>query len=711
MKISFDIKTKKIIDIESQYSNMASKYGINSYCLTYNKESILPISGEFHFSRCPNEFWRRELLKMKATGITMIATYVFWNLHEVSDGVFNFSGDRDIKAFLKICSELSLPVILRIGPWCHGEMVRGGFPKWINKMPGKRKNEPKYLDKVSRFWTKLYGEVKEYLDGETIVGIQLENEYGGSIEHIEKLREIAEKIGYKVPYFTMTLWPSNIINNRFLPMMGGYPEAPWTQHKKALNPNGRYAITQSRVEMNIGTDLFKSQKNEVQDYDVPALACEIGPGNQVTQHRRPYINGRDGYGVPFAKFASGVNLLGYYMYHGGRNPNDNLWQESRRTLYPNNYPIIDYDFHAPIGRFGDCRLHGKMLKNMHTFINTFDKNIAEKVAYFYDLCGKSEYENGIYSSIRCNESGEGYHFISTYDRQFKFKDIEKLDTELVINGKSVALPVLSVKSGTQFFYPFNLKIGNINIDYITAQPFTKIKEDKKEKWYFIKDKNIRATISVNGEISELDVNKVGCVFTSGGVDYEIIILEYEKALNTYNVNNKLLFTNGTVEVDNSEIRVEVKGSEKAVYGGNEIKVDGVDCKDLVSLTKINKVKLPHNHYLYSHGKRHYYSLKIDKSILDKYYDVEISLNFRGLNLQMFSNGVIIDDYFNSEGKYKFRLKEFEKYLDKDNEFIIKAVPSSSFGVANVYNEINMKAGEVELTIDSIQAINVIKFEL
>ena len=49
-----------------------------------------------------------------------------------------------------------------------------------------------------------------------------------------------------------------------------------------------------------------------------------------------------------------MNWIGYYMYHGGRNPNDRLMQESRITGYPNNYPIIDYDFQAPISRWGSA---------------------------------------------------------------------------------------------------------------------------------------------------------------------------------------------------------------------------------------------------------------------------------------------------------------------------------------------------------------------
>lgn len=39
-------------------------------------------------------------------------------------------------------------------------------------------------------------------------------------------------------------------------------------------------------------------------------------------------------GVGFAKSASGLVLLGYYMFCGGRNPNDRLMQENRLTGYP-----------------------------------------------------------------------------------------------------------------------------------------------------------------------------------------------------------------------------------------------------------------------------------------------------------------------------------------------------------------------------------------
>jgi beta-galactosidase len=51
---------------------------------------------------------------------------------------------------------------------------------------------------------------------------------------------------------------------------------------------------------------------------------------------------------------SGANLLGYYMYQGGENPDGLLTtlQESQRTGYPTDVPVKSYDFQAPLGEFG-----------------------------------------------------------------------------------------------------------------------------------------------------------------------------------------------------------------------------------------------------------------------------------------------------------------------------------------------------------------------
>ena len=154
---------------------------VNSRYIAINGKPWLPVSGEFHYARYKREDWERELCKMKACGVDLIATYVFWIHHEEIEGQFDFEGQKDIRAFVELCRKNGLKVLLRIGPWCHGECRNGGFPDFIqhqNKFKF-RTNDPTYLRYVERFFNKLGEQVKGLMwkDGCPIVGIQIENEY------------------------------------------------------------------------------------------------------------------------------------------------------------------------------------------------------------------------------------------------------------------------------------------------------------------------------------------------------------------------------------------------------------------------------------------------------------------------------------------------------------------------------------------------------
>ncbi len=189
MKYAIEIKPAAITH-DVAFGNMKSRYDANSLYFTRDGLPFAPISGEYHFSRYPRSEWRRELLKMKAGGLTAVATYIFWNYHEYYEGEYNFSGDNDIHGFLQICREVGMPCILRLGPWAHGECVNGGFPDYVNALPGKRTDDPVYLGYVRRFWERLYAEVETDLDGETVFAIQLENEYNGPMSHIRTLKKM-----------------------------------------------------------------------------------------------------------------------------------------------------------------------------------------------------------------------------------------------------------------------------------------------------------------------------------------------------------------------------------------------------------------------------------------------------------------------------------------------------------------------------------------
>ena len=112
-----------------------------------NGKRFLPVMGEFHFSRYEPEDWEEELLKMRAGGVDIAATYVFWIHHEERQGEWDFTGCRDLRRFLEICRRIDMPVWLRIGPWAHGECRNGGFPDWVVSDPERkvRTNDPAYL--------------------------------------------------------------------------------------------------------------------------------------------------------------------------------------------------------------------------------------------------------------------------------------------------------------------------------------------------------------------------------------------------------------------------------------------------------------------------------------------------------------------------------------------------------------------------------------
>ena len=51
---------------------------VDSKGLILDGKHIIPVMGEIHYSRVPESEWRREIRKMKAGGINIISTYIFW---------------------------------------------------------------------------------------------------------------------------------------------------------------------------------------------------------------------------------------------------------------------------------------------------------------------------------------------------------------------------------------------------------------------------------------------------------------------------------------------------------------------------------------------------------------------------------------------------------------------------------------------------------
>ena len=469
--------------------NVTSRY------FTRNGKPWIGVMGEFHFSRYSRENWHRELAKMKAGGITIVSTYLFWIYHEEIEGKMDFGGDNDIRAFIEECKDVGLDVVIRIGPWAHGECRNGAFPDWLLKKDYKlRDNNEEYLAVVKKWYQSIYNEVKGlfYKDGGNIIAVQIENEFVDNAEHLAKLKEIAVECGFIAPIYTVTGWNSasgaKIPVDEVVPVFGGYCEAPWENHMNRLSPSPHYFFNRMRNDSAIGTDLIaKTQSDGWQlPYErYPFATCELGGGIEVTHHRRPIIKPMDIYAVSLVKLGDGNNLVGYYMYHGGTNKIGELstFNETKATGYPNDYPILSYDFQAPLSEYGEVREQYGLLNMLHMFVNDFGEEFAPMIAVDSGNTVAADDTNSLRYGMRTNGKS-GFVFVNHYQRLTELADIENA----VISAGNVEFPPIDVKGEVSFFMPFNMKMGDSVLEYATAQPLCKC----DDTYFFAEIPNIKA---------------------------------------------------------------------------------------------------------------------------------------------------------------------------------------------------------------------------
>ena len=137
---SIDIKNtqKEIYPLESKLGGVnitGESYSFTNYYMEKNGRPFFGISGEFHYSRYNCEKWEDEIIKMKMGGINIIPTYIFWIHHEEEQGIFDWDANKNLRRFVGLCGKHGIGVILRIGPFAHGEARNGGIPDWLFGRP------------------------------------------------------------------------------------------------------------------------------------------------------------------------------------------------------------------------------------------------------------------------------------------------------------------------------------------------------------------------------------------------------------------------------------------------------------------------------------------------------------------------------------------------------------------------------------------------
>ncbi|MEV6692717.1 beta-galactosidase [Micromonospora sp. NPDC051196] len=488
----------------------------NRYLLRHGVP-VVPVSGEIHYSRLPRNRWRRRLRQLRAGGVTVASSYVFWLHHVEHRGSPRFDGSLDVAAFVDLATAEGLDVILRIGPWCHGETRNGGFPDWVQQANVRhRTDDPAYLDLV-REW---FGQLGAALGGRCgpagpVLGIQLENELYAQPEHLVTLKRLAREAGMSAPLWTATAWGSATLPQyEVLPLYGGYGDGFWVDADAPWDPTFRdhYFFSHVWDDPGIGSDVRRLRLHvdsvsathpRTPSAHFPAATCELGGGMATAYHRRPRPSALDIATIAHCKIGNGSAWQGYYMYAGGTNPHGvHGTQESHATGYPNDLPPLGYDFHAPIGEAGVLADSHAELRRQHAFLAAFGATLAEMPSSLPEIrpCGVDD-EHTLRWALR-SDGTSGFLFVAWHQPHVPLAPYRDARFRVVLDHEEIVLPArpIDIPPGTLARWPLALKAGGVRLDWATASALTLL-PGEVPTLVLVAEAGVEATYSVDGVVT------------------------------------------------------------------------------------------------------------------------------------------------------------------------------------------------------------------
>ncbi len=309
----------------------SGKFEAGNGTFLLNGEPFVVKAAELHYPRIPKPYWDQRIKLCKALGMNTICLYTFWNSHEPKEDQFDFTGQNDLREFVKLCQDNDMKVILRPGPYVCAEWEMGGLPWWLLKKKDikLRENDPYFLERVNKFQKAVAEQVGDLTvsDGGPIIMVQVENEYGSYGEdkpYVANIRDmLRNNFGDDVTLFQCD-WSSNFTRN-------GLDDLIWT--------------------MNFGTGANIDQQfahlKELRP-ESPLMCSEFWSGwfdkwgaNHETRPAADMIAGID------EMLSKGISFS-LYMTHGGTN-----WGHWAGANSPGFAPdVTSYDYDAPISESG-----------------------------------------------------------------------------------------------------------------------------------------------------------------------------------------------------------------------------------------------------------------------------------------------------------------------------------------------------------------------
>ncbi|MFJ8082257.1 beta-galactosidase [Streptomyces sp. NPDC096205] len=586
---------------------VADPIEVTSRWLTRGGRPWFPVSGEFHYSRHRARDWEEELLKMKAGGVTVVASYLVWIHHEEREGHLRFDGDLDVRRFAELCARHGLDFVPRIGPWVHAEVRGGGLPDWLlarDCVP--RTDDPAYLEPVRAWFTAIAGQLRglDRAHGGPIVAVQIENELYDQPGHLATLKRMAQEAGLSAPLWTSTAWGGvQLPGDELLPLYGGYPEAFWTEADAGWPDTCRkhFFFTHQRDDEGIGADLRPTTvRGGDADADAhadrfPWATCELGGGMAVAYHRRPRVEAADIGALGLTKIGCGSVWQGYYMFHGGTNPTGELTtlQESHATGYPNDLPVLTYDFQAPLGEFGQLRDSYHELRLQHLLLADFGDRIAPLASVLPERqpAGQSDRDT-LRWAVRADGTS-GFLFVNNHQPHEPLPDHPEVSfTVEFADAPALTLPStpVTVPQGAYFCWPLRLDVAGLRLDWATAQPVCRLDDDGRTVLVLAATDGIAPELALDADTVDSvtaacgEVAPVGDrvlvtglrpgtdalveVTTPGGDRVGLLVLDAATARTAYRGHawgaERLVLAEGAVVFDHDEVRLHSRAAQPSL---------------------------------------------------------------------------------------------------------------------------------------------------
>lgn len=734
-------KKKDIYPLGENFSGKSpagESVDFTNYYLRKNGRPMFGISGEFHFSRCREECWEDELEKMRLCGINIIATYTFWNHHEEKEGEFCFEGRRNLRRFVTLCQEKGFYVIVRIGPFVHGEVRNGGLPDWLYGKPFEvRENNEGFLSCTRRLYRKLAEQLSGlfYQEGGPVIGVQIDNEYQHSAapwemtagvtnewispghsgeDYMYRLRDIAREEGIVAPFYTCTAWGGAVTPEEMMPLWGGYSYRPW------IYPvyQGEHPATDEYIY----ADYHNNDLRECGEFkphyspeNRPYACCEMGGGMLSTYYCRFQFAYKSVDAMANIKMASGCNFLGYYVFRGGTNPKGN----GPEFLNEGQAPKLSYDYQAAVGEFGQLRESYKRLKPLHSFANEFSKELCATSTYLPEGARKISPldQKTLRYAVRMKDD-RGFLFINNFQdhAQTRLKKDETIVLEL--SGETIEVGPISLAPDENCILPFNMDLNGILLKYALAQPVTRWTEGGTVCYLFM----------VPDLMEEGFVFEEGTVVTESNHGYGRVysVVREDKYCSIYTIpRNKM---GDLYQLERGGRRIFVMTDAAVLGDKDEIRLETMEEETLVSVYPCDAFKESSQVIRRKTDKGMWgiYQISVEKKEIDvsvkqtgpSRYVINIPIdNMKGLKEgllqiqyegdigQAFIDGEMIHDNFNNGAIWELGLKNFVDRLEKQ-PLTIYITPLKKGARVNVQSAMAARTEEVDETVASLNSAAV-----